>query len=92
MSDIPPSSFVRNPDLVTADMDGDTVMMSVERGEYFGLGGVGARVWDLLAQPTPLSELVRQICAEYAVDASTCEADLKRFLGELMAQGLVTGA
>lgn len=92
MSDFPPSSFVRSPDLISTDMDGDTVMMSVERGEYFGLAGVGARVWDLLAQPIPPPELVQQICAEYALDASTCEADLKRFMGELMAQGLVTVA
>jgi len=31
--------FVRNPDLIAADMDGDTVMMSIECGEYYGIGG-----------------------------------------------------
>lgn len=31
--------FVRNPDLIATDMYGDTLMMSIEYGEYYGFGG-----------------------------------------------------
>lgn len=82
----------RNPQLIAADMDGDTVMMSIESGEYFGLGGVGTRVWDLLAQPHTIAQLTQAICAEYEVDAATCEADIIRFLDELLANGLAVRA
>lgn len=89
---LPSANFVRNPDLVATDMDGETVMMSIERGEYFGLGGVGSRVWELLAQPTSLAQLADAIGAEYEVDASTCLADLQRFVADLLANGLVAPA
>lgn len=88
----PDTILTRNPDLISTDMDGDTVMMSVERGEYFGIGGVGPRVWDLLAKPTTLPAIVQAICAEYEVEPATCATDMEKFLAELLQGGLVSVA
>ncbi len=79
----------RNPDMVATDMDGDTVMMSFERGTYFGLGGVGPRIWNLLENPTSMSAIVTTICAEYDVDEETCSADVQRFLAKMIENELV---
>ena len=79
----------RNPDMIAADMDGDTVMMSFERGTYFGLGGVGPRIWNLLEGPTSFSAIVTVICAEYDVDEQTCTADVQRFLAKMIENKLV---
>lgn len=81
--------ITRNPDLLASDMDGETVMMSIERGEYYGIGGVGTRVWELLAQPTSIEQLTRTICTEYEVDETSCRADLQRFVEELLRNELV---
>ena len=88
----PQTTIIRNPRLIAADMDGDTVMMSIESGEYFGLGGVGTRIWELIATPHTLAQLVTAICAEYDVDAATCEADVRRFLDDLLSNGLAVRA
>lgn len=81
---------IRKPDLIATDMDGDTVMMCIERGEYYGLGGVGSRVWELLAQPTSIKEITRVICDEYDIEASSCQTDMQAFVEELMRNGLVS--
>jgi len=86
------TAVVRNPKLIAADMDGELVMMSIESGEYFGLGGVGTRVWELIATPRTIAQLAQAICAEYEVDAATCEADISRFLADLLANGLAVRA
>jgi hypothetical protein len=86
------TAVVRNPRLIAADMDGDLVMMSIESGEYFGLGGVGTRVWELIATPHTLAQLTQAICAEYEVDEATCEPDISRFLADLLANGLAVRA
>lgn len=85
-------SFVRNPDLVSTDMDGDTVMMSVERGNYYGIGGVGSRIWELLENPISIDDIVRRICFEFEVDEEVCHDDVSRFVEELMANELVMSA
>lgn len=90
MSDFDPANrYIRNPDLVSANMDGDIVAMSVERGEYFGIGGVGSRVWALLEQPVFLEDIVRKICAEFEVDEATCRVDLVAFFNDLLAHQLI---
>lgn len=84
--------FSRNPDLIAADMDGDIVMMSIEHEEYYGISGVGPRVWELLATPISVADITRVICAEYAVDEATCQSDMQAFVEELMRLGLVSVA
>jgi len=90
MSPIEPATLiVRHPEMIAAEMDGDLVMMSVERGEYFGIGGVGTRAWELLEQPTSVDQLCAVICEEFDVDEATCHKDILGFANELLTLGLV---
>lgn len=82
------SLLIRDPDMFSTDMDGDTVMISIERGEYLGIGGVGTRAWELLEQPTSIRELVHRICLEFDVDEATCQADMLVFANELITNGM----
>lgn len=86
------TKFIREPDLITADMDGETVMMSIQHGEYLGLNRVASRVWELLAEPSSVDTLVARICAEFEVDPATCAFDLQAFTQELLDNGLVRPA
>lgn len=90
MQDLSPATrVIRSSGLVSTDMDGDTIMMSIEGGKYFGLGGVGPRVWELLDKEISLAEAIQVISDEYDVDASECQRDLLGFVGELVKSDLV---
>ncbi len=82
--------YVRNPELIATDMDGDTVMMNIEHGEYYGISGVGSRVWELLEKPVTIEEIVTIICREFDVSQVTCKADMGQFINELEALGLLS--
>ena len=86
------SVLVRDPDMIAAEMDGDLVMMSVERGAYFGIGGVGTRVWELLEQPHSVDQLCAAIVAEYEVDEGVCRRDVVEFVQKLLDEKLVKPA
>lgn len=81
--------IVRDPDMISAEMDGDLVMMSIERGEYFGIGGVGTRLWELVERPCSVDQLCAAICEEYDVDEATCRGDVLAHVSELLGQGLL---
>ncbi len=83
------TQYRRDSDIIATDMDGDTVMMSIERGEYYGIGGVGSRCWELLAEPMSVEALVKTICAEFDVDKATCQKDMQAFVDELLRLCLV---
>jgi hypothetical protein len=76
-------------DMVTSDIDDEKVMMSIEKGSYYGLDPVGSRVWELIEKPVRVSDLVDTLLTRYDVDRETCEADVAAFLHELEEDGII---
>lgn len=88
----PTTSLIRHPDLIAARMDGDLVMMSIEQHEYYGVSGVGPRIWELLEQPATVEKIAATLCEEFEVEAATCRKDLLEFAQQLLDMGLVQTA
>ncbi len=89
----PDTRYVRASDVVATDMNGETVMMDVHKGSYFALTGSGSQIWEQLAEPKKLDELVQALDAEF--DASSVEdfeGLIAGFVGDLVAKGLVKPA
>ena len=86
----PSAVVVAARDQVSAEVEGEAVILNLADGVYYGLDGVGGRVWELLREPRSVGELRDAIAAEYAVDAATAEADLVTLLGDLAERRLVT--
>ena len=90
---LPLSTIVmRDPDIIATDMDGETVMMSVEQGSYFGLSGVAPFLWEQLAEPLSIDELCRRVQNDFEVDEATCQADVTAFIGDLLENGVLRRA
>ncbi len=75
--------------LVAAEMDGERVMLNIEKGKYFALNGIGGRIWDLIESPHTVREVVTLLINEYEVEEKTCQHDVLVFLNKLYDQGLV---
>jgi hypothetical protein len=79
-----------SPDQMSAELDGEAVVLNLKDGVYFGLNPVGTRVWALLkAAPRSVAELRQAMLAEYDVAFDQCDADLRALLGALKEHGLV---
>jgi len=70
-------------EIVASDIDGETVMMSVENGEYYGLDDIGSRIWELIEKPVRVSDLIDTLLERFDVDRETCEKDVLTFLNGL---------
>ncbi len=76
-------------DQVSARVEGEFVILNLADEVYYGLDGVGARVWELLSEPRAVSDVAAAIAAEYEVDEDTARRDLLALLDELAGRGLV---
>ena len=83
-------TVARSADQVSCDLRGETAVLQLSSGVYFGLDAVGTRIWGLLAAPTSLARLVDAITREYAVERGRAEQDTLELLDDLDAHGLVT--
>jgi hypothetical protein len=75
---------------VIAKMVGtEMVLLDYDRGIYYGLNPVGARVWQLLRDGATPDEIVAQLTDEYDVAPATLQADVAALLRDLEAKELV---
>lgn len=66
----------------------EAVMMSVTAGRYYGLNAVAMRIWELLERPVTIAWLCARLGEEFEVDAQTCEAEVLKFVNELIDNGI----
>jgi hypothetical protein len=81
--------FSRSVSPLTAEVDSELVMLDPSTSRYFGLDGVGVRIWELCAEPQSIASLVAVLTGEYDIDAATCEAEVRGFVVDLESSGLV---
>jgi hypothetical protein len=75
--------------LVSSQVDGEIVMMSVDNEQYYGLDAVGSRIWELIAQPTSVSSVCETLLSEFQVDGDTCHRDVLNFVERLYAEKII---
>jgi hypothetical protein len=83
------SRVLQAKEQVSCDLAGETTILSVKSGTYYGLDCVGARIWTLIQQPKTLEEIRDTLIKEYGVDAARCETDLLEILEQLHDEGLI---
>ncbi|MHB8634684.1 MAG: PqqD family peptide modification chaperone [Thermoplasmatota archaeon] len=81
--------YQRVADALHSDLGDETVLLHMGSGTYYGVEGVGGRIWQALSEPRSEEELVKAIMAEFEVDEPTCRRDVKAFLADLQSEGLV---
>ena len=79
----------RNTEIVDASIDGETVMMSIENGQYYGLDQIGSHIWSKLETPQKVEELCQELGKEYDVTEQECQKDVLQFLNTLSENGII---
>ncbi len=74
---------------VASRVGDELAILDLDRSIYYGLDPVGARVWEMLQQPTPLFAVLATLVAEFDVDDTTARADLLALVDDLMSKHLV---
>ena len=90
MTDLSLTSIVcHTPDPVSADVAGETVLMSLERSRCYGLGDIGSEVWSKLVSPVRVSDLIEEFSGRYEAAPGVIERDVLQLLNQLADEGLI---
>lgn len=74
---------------VSAPLEGETAILQVEDGVYYGLDEIGTLVWNMIEKPCAVASIRDAILRAYDVGAEQCEADLLNLLQELERRELI---
>ena len=83
------STVVASTDQVSCDLVGETAILHLKSGIYYGVDSVAAHVWKLLLEPRTVGELLHSILETYDVDAEQGKSDLFELLQELAVNELI---
>jgi hypothetical protein len=78
------------PQVMSRLVGDETVLLDLESGIYFGLDGVGKKIWESLAGGESLGRVVTIIVDQYEVEEAQAQADVLEFANELVQRGLLS--
>ena len=82
----------RAPSILETQVDGETVLMSLESGQCYGLNRIASDLWRDLSTTTTPAELQDIYCARYKGDHATIRADVTRQLQDFLSEQLIQQA
>jgi len=83
------SGFVIPVQVMSRLVGDETVLMDLSTGMYFGLDGVGKRIWETIAEGQNLAAVAAVIATEYEVDEARAQADVIEFVSDLVERSLL---
>lgn len=81
--------ITQNQGNIISNMDGELVMLSIEKGNYYNLGVLGGEIWSLIEKPIKISDLLDKLISQYDVSQQECEEEVLSFLSDLYNEGLI---
>ena len=74
---------------VTAELQGETVILHTTSGQYYGLNEVGSRIWQIIQESVVVRSLIDRLKLEYDVEYFVLKADVVRVLADLAEASLI---
>ncbi|HEY7231084.1 MAG TPA: PqqD family protein [Pseudolabrys sp.] len=83
------SIIVQETGLSAAEIDGRTVILSLDAGSYFDFNRVATEIWSMLREPCRVAEILQKLSQCHDVAAEVLSRDVMTFLQSLISQRLV---
>jgi len=80
----------KNTDFIFKEVKGETVMLNVETGDYFGLNEVGTAFIMLTDGKTTTKEIINALHEAYDISFDTLENDIKDLISKMIEKKILT--
>ena len=79
----------RNSAILAAEVEGETVMMSIEGGCYYSLDDIGSDIWRRIDPPCSFADLIDRLAADYEADRASIAIDVRELLDRMVREDVV---
>ncbi|WP_420644421.1 lasso peptide biosynthesis PqqD family chaperone [Candidatus Leptofilum sp.] len=83
------SKIIRSDEFITSTVENEVVMMSLEKGNYYGLDSIGSFIWENISEPTNVETLCQKLAEAFDVGLAQCQTDVLAFLTELLQEDMI---
>ena len=86
----PSDRFNISDEVLSQEVNGETVLLDLDGESYFGLNEVGTRIWQLITAEQTVAEVLSTLSDEYDASHAQLNDDVGELLAKLADAGLVT--
>ena len=79
---------INTPKVVHETIEGETVILNLDTGNYYSLRGVGAEIWDYIDRGSNMNDIMRTLYNTYDCGSDDIENSIHNFLSELIKENL----
>lgn len=80
---------VRTPQISHETIDGETVIINLDNGNYYSIDGVGADIWNLLSKGADEKCIINILEKNFEIDSNDFRAKLDSLISEFLDEGLI---
>lgn len=85
-------TFTPSPEAADSGVGDETVILHLGNSTYYGLDPMGTRIWEMLKDGHQPPAIRDTLVTEYDVSAEVLEADMRKFLTDLLAHDILVAA
>jgi hypothetical protein len=74
---------------ISAELDGDVVLMSIDQGKYYNLNAMASQIWKFLDTPIAVEALCDGLVKEFDEPEDIIRADVIDLLNHFYQQNLI---
>ena len=83
------SMVVTTSQHIASDLAGETVILNLKNGAYYGLNDIGVLVWNMIQKPCPVAAICDAVQESYDVERAQIEQDIVDLLQDLANEDLI---
>jgi hypothetical protein len=80
---------INQPNIVHEEIDGETIILNLNSGNYYSIENVGADIWSYIEKGVPENEIMPLIFQNYECSQGDEENTVKSFLEQLKQEQLI---
>ncbi|MEI9992985.1 MAG: PqqD family protein [Rhizomicrobium sp.] len=84
--------YSRADEVVETEVNGVVLLLHLGNWNYFEFNPISSAIWSLLEKPASLDTIVTGLEQQFDVGREQCLHDTRKFLDDLVADGIVTRA
>jgi len=80
---------VNTPNIVHETIDGETILLDLQSGNYFSLDGAGAAIWDFIAETGDWKKVIELMTQNNSEQRTSISNSIEKYINNLVKEKLL---
>jgi len=81
--------MIINKKIITRELQGETVLLNQENGDYFSLNGIGTQVYNCICEGMEIEEIINFLLNKYDTEYNTLKNDIVSLITKMQKKNIL---